>query len=292
MARRRLITILATTLAAGMVSMPALAGPLDDVTGPLEDTVGDVTETVTEVTTPVGDAVGTVTETLEPVTEAVEPVSEAATPVTEPVTEVVETVQDAVEPVTDAASPVTDALDPVTEAVDPVDEVVDTVVQPDPEPQPEPEPTPTSDGSSDDEGTTSTPQDQRPATPAGPGGFLPGGGVVAAGDDPRPLGDGVTAQGVGLDLGGFGVTRFGGGGAAPSASTGGQVDEVSDPEVAPPAVADTTAPSVLEPETPAVMAAGGATAEDGGVTAAALRALAAAMVLGTGVLVGRRVTDA
>src|SRR5690606_4919964 len=128
----------------------------------------------------------------------------------------------------------------------------------------------------------------------GPGGFLEGGGVVAAGDDARPVptpGDDPAAQSLGsgfaafgaLDRGSFGLNRYGGDTMA--------LDAVPDPEVAPPAVADAPVetPQVLDPEfapespeTPAVYASGPSGATDEGPLAGLLKALAAAMVLGTG----------
>lgn len=265
MARRRLMTILATTCVAGMVTAPALATPLDLVTEPVEEVVTEVETVVETVTEPVDESVTEAESTTETVTDSV---TEA------------ESTGDVVESTTEV----------VTETTETVTDPVEDLIAPD---DPDPSPSPSDSGTSSEGERRAEPT--APTTSDGPGGLLPGGGVVAAGGDARPAGSdggattssrGTTAGG-GFDLDGIGVTRFGGGTASTS--------RVPDPEVAPPLADDpgvVEAPSVLEPETPAVLAGGvGASAEDGGVVTALLRALAAAMVLGTGAAWTRRATE-
>lgn len=289
MARRRLLTILATTVVAGGLSAaPAFAGPLDDLTGGLEDTVTTVTEGVQGVTDGVVDGLtggassqggastegdpstldlGTGDGTLDIDLDVdVAPSDEDGSPQLE----------------IDGGVTVADQEIDLGSATDPIEDAVD----PDPAPAPSPAPTTGTATAHDTDGEAS------PSSPTMTGGRLPeGDGVVAAstGDGPqafspedspfaRAVGEGFAGAGA-LPRTSFGVKRHGGDAMS--------VDQVPDPEVAPPV--DTavdspwTAAPPAEPETPAVLAtdtAAGAT--DDSPVPGLLRVIAAAMVLGTG----------
>lgn len=137
MARRRLLTVLASTLAAGLVALPATAlpgldeplpPPLDEVVEPVEDGADTLATTVEEVVgadaasdddagsgddaTGSGEDDGSLLPTdegepLEPLAPVTDPVEEALAPVLEPVDEVLAPA----EPIVD------DVVDTVTETV-------------------------------------------------------------------------------------------------------------------------------------------------------------------------------
>jgi hypothetical protein len=125
MARRRLLTVLASTLAAGMVALPAIAlpgldeplPPVDEVVEPIEEGAETLVTTVEDVvstsaTADEGDAGSTEDDSLLPTDEG--EVLEPLAPVTDPV-------EDALAPVLDPAD---DALDPAEPVID---DVIDTV---------------------------------------------------------------------------------------------------------------------------------------------------------------------
>lgn len=122
MARRRLLTVLASTLAAGMVALPAIAlpgldaplPPVDEVVEPVEEGADTLVTTVEDVVSPStaadeGDAGSTDDDSLLPTGEG-EPLEPLA-PLTDPV-------EDALAPI----------LDPVEDAIDPAEPVIDDVV--------------------------------------------------------------------------------------------------------------------------------------------------------------------
>lgn len=260
MGRRRLQTILATTIAtAGLSAAPAWAG-VGDLTDTLEDTVTTVTEEVETVT---GD--GTLDVDLD--VDAA-PSDEDGSPQLE----------------IDGGVTIADQQVDLGSATDPVEDAVD------PDPSPAPSPSPGTDGSdtqTDTSGTSTTPE----------GATASDDGVVAASTDARPLdlapwdsplGQAIAAHGA-LDRGGFGVTRYGNG-------TTTSVDRVPAPEVAP---RDTpvASPQFVVPdgeaETPAVLATGLAPEPGGeGPIPGLLRVLAAAMVLGTAAVWTRAIRQA
>lgn len=283
MARRRLQMILATTtITVGLAAAPAAAQDLiGEATSTVEDTVTTVEETTTEVVDTVEETVSPSTsETDEPLLDVEEGTGDGTLDVDLEVDVAPSDDDGSPQLEVDGGATVGGETVDVGSATDPIEDAVD----PDPAPAPEQrEP--------GNEGETSSDAEQPRARHTGPGGVLEGGGVVAAGTGTRPveapgdtpaarsLGSGFAAFGA-LDRGGFGFSRHGGGTMS--------LDAVPDPEVAPPAVAEAPVetPQVLDPEfapeTPAVFASGMAPGTDDGPMSGLLKALAAAMVLGTG----------
>lgn len=278
MARRRLLTILATIVVAGGLSAaPAVAGPLDDLTGGLEDTVTTVTDEVVDdlgsgaaTTTPPAVEVGTGDGTLDVRLQVDVAPSDADG---SPQLEIDGGITVAEQPVDVGA-----VTDPIEDAVDP---------DPDPDPTPAPSPSPSPTPSATPSSGQSSDAVSGPTRPSGHGGVLEGGGLVAASTgtpSPVPTGEGPFARTVAsgsLDGSRFGVKRYGGGTM--------HLDRVPDPEVAPPVDAAVPAPRTASPsaapdtQAPAVRATGAASgATDSGPMPGLLRAFAAAMVLGTG----------
>lgn len=295
MARRRLQTILATTvLAAGLSTVPAWAGPgLGDLTDPVEETVTEATEDVVDTATETVTGDTTSEPTPEPTDTASEGDDSTIDVGTDDGTLDVDLDVD-IAPSDEDGSPqleidggatIADQDVDLGSVTDPIEDAVD------PDPAPNPSPSPESDG---DTSSDTTDENTTESRSGGSGGFLSGGGVVAAGDGARPfgtpqdsdgtprgsaLGQGFAAFGA-LDRGSFGAQRYGGGTMA--------LDRVPDPEVAPPLyespqIADPTPLEVQQAETP-VLANGMSPDGSEGPMSAMLRALAAAMVLGTGVV--------
>lgn len=303
MARRRLLTILATTVAAvGLTTGPVMAQDLAGLTSTVEDSVTSTTDSLSSTTEDVVDTLtggalqqDTATgDDPESEPEASPSASEDDALIdlgTDDGTLDVELDVD-LAPSDEDGSPQLEVDGGATiggqeidlgGATDPIEDAID----PDPAPSPSEEPT----GGTD-----------APSTPRadGPGGFLSGGGVVAAGNDPRPVDDGSTPTGSSLegvaawgalDRGSFGLQRYGGGTM--------QLDRVAGPEVAPPlasapqgAEALDELPDVAQERTPAVLATQGPGGGDDSPLVAALRALAAALVLATGAAWTRATKDA
>ena len=326
MARRRLQAILATTvITVGLSAGPALGQELAGLTETLEETVASTTEEVAtateEVASTTEQVVGTVTGGLaEQATSSDEPTDaaspdEATTSGSSDPAEA-ESEDDALidlgtgdgtldveldvdlAPSDEDGSPQLEVDGGLTVGGEHVDvggltDPIEDAIDPDEEPAPE-------QGGSSDE--TVDYQHE------GSGGFLAGGGVVAAGDSPRPATTDTTGSST-RSSGGQGFTSFslanGGGDSFGLQRFGGgtmDLDAVADPEVAPPAAAPgdagfdefPEAPEVAEGSegvTPTVLATQ-APASDDSPLATILRALAGALVLATGAAWTRATRDA
>lgn len=123
MSRRRLMTVLASTLAAGLVAMPATALP--GLTDPIDEETEVLVTTVETVTTEVtgGTEVAGADEVEEEDDGGLLPTGEGE--LLEPLAPVTDPVEDALAPVLDPAEPVVDVADDV------VDTVTDTLGLPD-----------------------------------------------------------------------------------------------------------------------------------------------------------------
>lgn len=133
MARRRLLTLLASTLAAGMMALPAMALPgLDEPLAPVDEVVEPIEAGAEALVTTAGDVVSTggtadggdagstddgsrlptgEGELLEPLAPVTDPVEDALAPLLDPI-------EDALDP----AEPVTDVVDTIGETVLPADD--------------------------------------------------------------------------------------------------------------------------------------------------------------------------
>lgn len=329
MARRRLNTILATTtLAAGLSVAPAWGQSLGDLTDIVE-------ETVTETTEVVEDTTGTVTDTVEDTASTLEDTLTGGGEGTEDATE--DSTEDSSEgapldvdlkvdiaPEDEDGSPqlevdggvtVGDQTVDVGSITDPIEEVVD----PDPSPSdPSPsDPAPSDPSPSPDANQPDAPDDHQTdtsstsrdggddSTPASRlGGLLEGGGVTAAGDEPRPADvpgsseddPGRAGRTVGESFAAFAANNRGSNVSRSGSSTTGSGSADSS-EIAPPQVADPADPSfeqfpASQVEEPSVVATRAAADGPAGSTGAVLKALAALMVVGTGVAFKRTLDEA
>lgn len=122
MARRRLLTVLASTLAAGMVALPAIALPgLDEPLPPVDEVVEPIEESADTLVTTVEDVVAPSTAADEGDTGSADDDSLLPTGEGEPL----EPLAPLTDPVEDALAPI---LDPVDDAIDPAEPVIDDAV--------------------------------------------------------------------------------------------------------------------------------------------------------------------
>jgi len=217
---------IAVALTLALRAAPAAAQDLGGLTDLVEETASTAEGVVSSVEETATEVVGTVTETVAPSSSEPAP-SSSTSEGDDPLVDVQLGTGDGTLDVDlqvdvapsdadgspqleiDGGATVADQHVDVGGATDPIEDAVD----PDPAPSTAPEP-PASGGDGGTDGDTT------PATaqPDGPGGFLEGGGVVAAGDDARPVptpGDDPAAQSLGsgfaafgaLDRGSFGLNR-------------------------------------------------------------------------------------
>jgi len=213
MERRRLLTLLASTLAAGLMAVPAAAlpglseplEPLDEVVEPIEDTADTLVGATSTASTDAGEDDGDDGLLLTGEGELLEPLA----PVTDPV-------EDALAPVTD---PVQDLLEPAEPVVDTVGNLVDDTIG-----------APSAPGGGTDQGALPTP----PVT-----GSAPAGGDTTT--ETAVLHDEVKTPELDTYWAGPGVSRNG-------SSPGRTITTDAGPDVASPQTAEPlTAPAAEQP---------------------------------------------
>lgn len=320
MARRRLITILATTtLAAGLSVAPAWGQGLGDLTSSLEETVDETTGAVEDL---VEDTTEVVEDTLEETTDTLTGSSNGDGPTLDtndlPVLDELDDVPLDVDLQLDVAPQdedgslqleidggvnVGDQTVDVGSVTDPIEDVVD--------PDPAPAPDAGDEGNEGNEGNEGAEDDDESVTgtssdsvvrddvwdDARPGGVLEGGAVTAAGTEPRTADTPDSGSSPGQSRSGTALgesfAAFVAGNRGSDWSRGGAGSSLSRSEVPAPRVAGPHDPAFeafpdAQVEEPDVMATPIASGEPIDPREALLRWVAAAMVLGTAIVFKRR----
>lgn len=308
MARRRLNTILATTtLAAGLSVAPAWGQSLGDVTDAVESTVEDTTEAVETTTTTVEETVEETAETVEDTLSGDTDDGDTTTEDTDDAPLEVDLEVD-VAPEDEDGSPQLEVDGGVTVGdqtldVGSVTEPIENALDAD---QDNRDPG-TDDGDGPDGHQTDTSSDSRDGGDSswanGPGGFLEGGAVTAAGGAPRPAdapgsdsnGGNQSGRTVGESFAAYAAGNRGSDWSSGGTSSPGSTANSS--EIAPPQVAGPADPSfeqfpASQVEEPTVLATPAATGDPTSPMAGMLKSIAALMVLGTGLAFKRSLDEA